>query len=116
MRLRVDSPLVLLPAVLAVLACVRKDGDAVEASQGSSVAAEQVVAQVDGRRITLAELDQRVDQQLSALEQQIYDVRSEGLKEMIGEVLLEKEAKSRGLSVDDLLVKEVDEKVPAPSS
>jgi protein-disulfide isomerase len=107
-------------AILCVsLASCRRDE--VQASGTPALPAQtsptaQVVAEVDGRRITLAELDERLATKLAPLEQQIYDAREEGLREMIGEVLLEKEAKSRGMSVDAVLAAEVEAKVPQPSN
>jgi protein-disulfide isomerase len=108
------SNLALLSLLWLPLACGRKAD--VVAAAAPAAGAEQVVAELDGRRITLAELDERVAAQLAPLEQQVYDVRSEGLKELIGEVLLEKEARARGLSVEALLAAEVDAKVGAPTS
>jgi len=105
--------LLFLPLLGAALACGRR-GD-VEAAPGPAAGSEQVVAEVDGRRITLAELDDRVATRLAPLEQQVYDVRQEGLKDLIGDVLLEKEAKARGLSVEALLAAEVDAKVEGPT-
>jgi protein-disulfide isomerase len=119
MRPNTRSRLVLLSLLCAPLGCGRR-GD-VEAAAASvtppaqTAPSAQVVAEVDGRRITLAELDERLRTKLAPLEQQIYDARAEGLRDMIGEVLLEKEAKSRGLSVEAVLAAEVDEKVPPPS-
>jgi protein-disulfide isomerase len=105
-----SSRLLLVSLLWTPLACARKD--VVEAAPSGG---EQVVAEVDGRRITLRELDEHLASQLSPLNQQLYDVRAEGLKDMIGEVLLEKEARRRGVTVSDLLAAEVDGKVAAPS-
>lgn len=114
MRSLLRSHLVVLPLLWVPLACGRKD-EVQAAATGTAAGAGQVVADVDGRRITLSELDERVAQQISPLEQQLYDVRSEGLKDLIGEVLLEKEARARGLGVEALLAAEVDAKVGSPS-
>jgi protein-disulfide isomerase len=65
-------------------------------------------ATVDGTPITLADLDQKVARQ-------IYDARQQALDEMINQTLLEKEAKAQGMSVDDLLKKEVQAKIPEPT-
>jgi hypothetical protein len=114
MRSMLRFELVLLSLLWAPLGCGRKDQ--VEAAASTASGAVQVVAEVDGRRITLAELDERLAAQLSPLEQQVYDLRAEGLRELIGEVLLEKEAGARGVSVEALLAAEVDAKVGSASA
>jgi protein-disulfide isomerase len=105
--------LVVLSLLWAPLGCGRKDQ--VEAA-GAPPGAGEVVAVVEGRPITLGELDDRLAAQLSPLQQQIYDVRAEGLRELIGEALLEKEAQARGVSVEALLAAEVDTRVASPSA
>jgi protein-disulfide isomerase len=107
-------PLLLVSMLCAPLACGPR-GDVEAAASLPSQDTGQVVAELDGRRITLAELDERLASQLAPLQQQMYDVRAEGLKEMLGEALLEKEAKARGMSVDALLATEVDAKVGPPT-
>jgi protein-disulfide isomerase len=75
------------------------------------------VAEVDGLPITRGELDQRVKNRLARLRQEEYEIRHQALEELIGDQLLEKEAKSRGISTTELLKDEVDRQVkgPAPS-
>jgi len=65
-------------------------------------------AMVDGQPISLAQLDERVAKQL-------YDARQQALGEMVNEALLEKEAKSQGITTDALLQKEVNAKITEPT-
>ena len=44
-----------------------------------------------------------------------YEARKEALDQLVGQKLLEKEAKSRGISVDQLMKDEVDRQIPAPT-
>lgn len=70
-----------------------------------------VVAVVDGKEITEPELRERIRGELLRLETQIYEVRRNGVDELISEYLLEQAAKARGLSADQLLKQEVDGKI-----
>jgi protein-disulfide isomerase len=70
-----------------------------------------VVAVVDGKEITEAALLDRVRGEMLKLEAQMYEVRRNGVEELISEYLLEQAAKARGLTGDQLLQQEVDAKV-----
>lgn len=74
-------------------------------------AAEKVVAVVNGRRITQEDVDNSVVAQLLPLEQQIYAIRKAALENLIFRVLLEGEAKKRGVSVEELRRQLTDVKV-----
>lgn len=78
-------------------------------------AAPDVVATVDGQPITRAELEKSVKPQLIEVESQRYEILRDGLDEMIAQQLLEKEAKARSITVEQLNEQEVSSKVPAPS-
>ena len=65
-------------------------------------------ATVDGQPISLAQLDARVAKQL-------YDARQQALGDMVNEALLEKEAKSQGITVEALTQKEVNAKITEPT-
>ena len=75
---------------LALGAC-SSNGDGGPA-QGDAV----VIAQVNGRAITLAEIDEQIAGEL-------YEARSEALQARITEVIIELEAEQRGVSPDDLI-------------
>jgi len=70
-----------------------------------------VVAEIDGEKISDADLTLAVAGQLSRIQSEIYDIKKNGLDQIIEEKLLEKEAKKRGLSVDALMKAEVVDKV-----
>jgi protein-disulfide isomerase len=74
-----------------------------------------VVATVDGTPITRAALEAEVKPQLVEIDNQRYEVLSEGLDGMIAEALVAKEAKARGITSEQLIQQEVTSKAPAPS-
>src|SRR6185295_840746 len=73
------------------------------------------VATVAGDSISRDDVEKRVRPQLIEVENNRYEILEQGLNEAIAEKLLEKEAKSRGVSVSDLRKTEIEAKVPAPS-
>jgi len=74
-----------------------------------------IVAQGTGVSISTADLDKAAEGKLLRLRQQEYEIKKQVLDDLIGDALMAKEAKARGISVDDLLKKEVDEKVKPPT-
>jgi protein-disulfide isomerase len=78
-----------------------------------SAGASEVVATLDGAPITQAEVDERAKERLMRVRQDEYEARREALDQLVGQKLLEKEAKSRGISVEQLLKDEVDRQIPA---
>ena len=70
-----------------------------------------VVASVNGQEITEAELLDRVRGELLKLESQVYEVKRQGVEDLISQYLLEEAAKARNLTPDDLLHAEVEAKV-----
>jgi len=87
--------------------------EAPKPSGGTSgpAAPAEVVASIDGKPILGRELDEKVDRRLSRLRQEEYEIRSQALEEMIGERLLETEARTRGITTEGLLHDEVDQQV-----
>ena len=78
----------------------------------SSIAAAQDVAGYLGDQpITVEEVDALVERELTAIRQQEFDIRSQGLDRLINKKLLEQEAERRGLSVEELVRVEVEEKI-----
>jgi protein-disulfide isomerase len=100
--------------LLVSTACARSAGPKPSASLSASSSAAEVVARIDGKPILGQELDKRVDRRLSRLRQEEYEIRSQALEEMIGERLLETEARTRGITTEGLLRDEVDQQVPEP--
>jgi protein-disulfide isomerase len=70
-------------------------------------APSSVAAEIDGQPIQLSEVEQALGPALDRLQQQLYDMKRQKLDEMIGERLLEREAASRGVTVEALLDSEV---------
>jgi protein-disulfide isomerase len=72
---------------------------------GSSAAGDagsEVLAVVNGRKITRKEVDGRAGSRLSGLEGQIYQLRKAALNNIIGDVLVEEEARKTGTSAEEL--------------
>jgi protein-disulfide isomerase len=69
-----------------------------------------------GRAITTEELDARLVGALARLRQEEYELRRETIDEIVTEELLEREAAARGISREELLDAEVEQKVEAPSA
>jgi predicted DsbA family dithiol-disulfide isomerase len=59
-------------------------------------------AVVNGRTITQAEVDEAVFAQVFALQQQIYAIRKVALENLVSQILLNEEARRRGLSSEEL--------------
>ena len=70
-----------------------------------------VVAVVNGKEITGQELLDRVRSEMLKLEAQMYEVRRNGVEELISDYLLEQAAKAQGISPDQLMQREVDAKI-----
>lgn len=79
--------------------------------QGSN----EVLAVVNGKDITDAEVTERVQNRLRKLESQIFDIKMSGLGDLIEEKLLTAEAEKRKVSLDELLKAEISAKVEEPS-
>ena len=73
-----------------------------------------IVATLNGEPIFLSELEQNVAFQVYRLQGNIYSLLKRETEELVNQKLLSAEASRRGLSVDQLLKKEVDEKVKPP--
>ncbi|GIW43378.1 MAG: oxidoreductase [Candidatus Binatia bacterium] len=76
---------------------------------------DEVVATVGERKITRAELEKHVKPKLVQLENQRFQVLQEGLDELVADELYKLEAKARGISVEQLVKQELEEKVGAPT-
>jgi hypothetical protein len=96
--------LVVTPLLVAGLASL-------EAAKGTGNASDPVVAKVGNKTITLSELDEVAKKKNFKVFQQLHSARSSALDEMIGDILLEKEAKARGMTKDALVKQEIDAKI-----
>jgi protein-disulfide isomerase len=104
----------LLAVMAATLSCRKSEPAKGETAFAAGPEGGAVVAELDGKRITMGELDARIAGELSDVRQQEYDVRRRGLDAMIEDHLIEKEAATRGIPRAALLQAEIDDKVPAP--
>lgn len=77
----------------------------------SGASQREVVAELDGEKITVEEVEKPIGNQISKLEEQIYNLKRERLEAIVADRLLAKEAKRRGMSVTALLDQEVTAKV-----
>jgi len=78
-------------------------------------AADQPVATVGSVTITQQQLEQKVKPQLVEVENQRYEVLSNGLEEMVAEALFAQEAKARNVTPQQLEQTEVTAKIAAPT-
>lgn len=80
--------------------------------------AETVVAQVGETRITLGELDgqiaDEIARQRAQFESALFDTRRQALDRRVSDLVLEAEAKARGVAVDALIEAEVKSKIAVP--
>lgn len=70
-----------------------------------------VVAELDGEKITEENLNEVISGQMAQIQAQVYDIKKQGLDSLIDERLVSKEAKKRGVTVEELFKVEVMEKV-----
>jgi protein-disulfide isomerase len=82
---------------------------------GSAMPVAAELATVDDQKITEEDLAPYVASQLRPIREQEYQIKKKALDTLIGQKLLEVEAKKRGLTTDKLLEQEVDAKVPEPT-
>lgn len=83
--------------------------------QTNAAKAKQPVAIVDGQTIYDEDLAAFVQGQLLPLRNQEYEIKKKALDDLIEQKLLEAAAKKQELTTEELLVQEVDSKVPDPS-
>jgi protein-disulfide isomerase len=106
-----------LSACLALPACGPKKEEApstppsAPSSPGAAADASTPVAKIGGDVITEGELHKEVANDLKGVETQIYAIKQEGLRRLIEKKLIDAEAKSKGMTADALLAKEVAGKV-----
>jgi len=99
-----------LPALLALYAGCSKGGES-----STTQLKQDVVATINGVAISAAELDTQVKNQMQRIDTQIYQIKKQGLEDLIEKRLLENAAKKNGKSVEDYVKEEIDSKVVEPS-
>ena len=77
--------------------------------------AEAPLATVDGQPLTEDDLAPYVAGQLRPIREQEYQIKKKALDTLIGQKVMESEAKKKGLTTEKLLEQEVDAKVPEPT-
>jgi protein-disulfide isomerase len=68
----------------------------------------------DGQKITFKELNDKIQDRLSELDKQKHQLRKRGLEGMVTEALVNAEAKKRGMTQEQFIKAEIDDKVQAP--
>ncbi|MBF0493369.1 MAG: thioredoxin domain-containing protein [Deltaproteobacteria bacterium] len=114
------SLLVLAIALVSSLACSPKKN---ASGSNSDVAAPSltaglaqstkgdIVAELDGQPITEKDLLEKIKPRLSSIENQLFDIKRDGIDEIIEGKLLEKEAQKRHITTQELLKSEIDDKI-----
>lgn len=69
------------------------------------------VAEINGVVITEKELNEKIDDRLTRIKSQIFDIQRQGISQIINDKLIEDAAKKANTTVPDLLRKEVNDKV-----
>jgi protein-disulfide isomerase len=100
-------------AAAALLPASRAAAQNATTVKGSSEA--EVVATVGSQKITEGELEAYVAPQLMSLRQQRQDVLEKGLDNYLAEQVLQREAKAQGVSLNDLIEKQVTSKIKEPT-
>ena len=110
----------LVALALVAPACSHQKSAAASQPTSTSVSApvrdEQSVAEIDGLAVPASELEDRVRARLARLKQEEYEIRKQGLDALIGDRLIDAEAKRRGVTRDALLRAEVEGKVQKPTA
>jgi protein-disulfide isomerase len=101
-------PVIFVSALITVPACAQQAAAPVAPG-------EAVVATLGGQPITARELEQEAAPRLLTLRQQEYQIKTEAIRELAFRRQLERAAASAGVSVDELMRREVTDKVTAPS-
>ena len=83
------------------------------AKAAPAAAPASVVAIVDGKPITMDDIEALAGARLAQIRTQEYQLRKQALDELIARKLAEKEAAARGISTDELMRTEIEAKVPA---
>lgn len=77
----------------------------------AGLASEDPVAMIGGKMITGAQLEEMAKERLTRLRNEEYAIKRQVLEDYLTRTLLEKEAKSRGVTVEQLQKTEIDDKV-----
>ncbi len=109
--------LVAMVGFTGLTACTRSNAGSGTTSRtvASGNDGANVVAEVNGVTITVAELEEAAAPALARIRQEEYDIRRQTLEDLIADRLIAEEAKKRGLSSEELLQQEVEARTQKPS-
>jgi protein-disulfide isomerase len=102
-------------SALLLPACAKSPSASAPPPGASAGSSDSAVAELKGARITAAELDKEIKGQLLQLRQQEYDLRRQALDNLLGQMLLKREATARGVSTEELLKVEIGQRLAEPS-
>ena len=102
--------LVALALFAAVGASLAAKKEATPPPVAAAAGSEQGVAIVGGKTITASQLDAEAANQLMRLRAQEYDIKRRVLDDLIVQMLIENEAKARGITVEELNLREIEQK------
>lgn len=110
--------LAILATLLVFSACGNQGGSAPTGSGGGSAVnitlggdSNTPVAEINGVPITEKELNEKIGDRLTRIKSQVFDIQRQGINAIINEKVLEDAAKKDGTSVQELLKKNVNDKV-----
>ncbi len=110
----------LVAGVLALAACSTKSAPPRAASAQPVTDPKAPVARIGGETITSGELDEAVKKDLRRLEseyqERVYEVKKGGLDQLVVKRLVEAKAKAANATPEELLKREVLDKIPEPSA
>lgn len=110
------SVFIVLVAVVALLAACSKESNTSSAATPSPLQSKgDVAATVNGTPITIEELDATLKNQLARVQTQIYQIRKQGLDDIVENKLIEEAAKKKGKSVEEFTKEEIDTKAQEPT-
>ncbi len=98
---------------LAVAAC-NKQAKTSSTSAGAP-SPDTVVATYGSKKVTLQELDEQLGDEMQELEKRKNDLRRQGIEQLVLKDLVKAEADKKGLTEEQYLKAEIDEKVGKPS-
>ena len=103
--------LVTSSALLLILACQRAPASQASSSGSGGRSDSPVAARVGDTEITLEQVDEKALQTNMSAYQALYDARKQALEELVAEALLDEEARSQGISREELVDREIDSKI-----
>ena len=100
-------PILLGALAVAIVACQSPRPTQAATAEPAAAGKDAPVAKIGAEVITAGELDKAVRAELADVEQKAYDIRKQGLDQLIAERLLGAKAKAAGLKVGEFLEKEL---------